>query len=200
LSIPDALGVNPGSDLSHTGRCKLLRVPPRIAQRSEGTQRILSACSSGPGVGSSLVRLPGSQGLTSAAGTSWLARVISPRQRHTSIVNACASSRSCSVRPGPPRYGHRSWVLTGPPGFPAWPLHIFMDATGSGGNLVDECYVEVDASTRCQVRASPPTHPARWSRWDRALLNSMISALRGAEPPLLGPARVIEGPLRLRDL
>ena len=40
-------------------------------------------------------------------------RVVSPRQRHTPIVNAYASSRSCSVRPGPPRYGHRSWVLTG---------------------------------------------------------------------------------------
>ena len=42
------------------------------------------------------------------------------------------TSRSSSVRPGPPRFGHRSWVLTHNK---PWPLHIFMGAIGSGGNL-----------------------------------------------------------------
>ena len=43
-------------------------------------------------------------------------RVVNPRQHHTWIVKHCALSRSCSVLPGPPRYGHRSWVLTGTAG------------------------------------------------------------------------------------
>jgi hypothetical protein len=64
---------------------------------------------------------------------------------------------------------------------------------------VDECYVEVEASTRCQVRASPPTPSGSVVPLGPGTAHRVDLVLRGAEPPLLGPALVIEGPLRLRE-
>ena len=76
LCIPDAQGVNPGLILSPTtAAASCIRSRRRGAERSEtNTVHPHYARRSGPGVGSSLARLSGSQGLTSTAGTSWPAR------------------------------------------------------------------------------------------------------------------------------
>ena len=173
LCIPGALSVNPASSLSPT-------TGAQVAPASSSDLRARNAYSRCP-----------QQWARCRVEPRPAFRVAGPHLNCGHIMAGAGSSARASAIPRlsttAPRAGPAAYVRDpratvtdhgcsrGPPGFPAWPLHIFMDATGSGGNLVDECYVEVEASTRCQVRASPPTHPARWSRWDRALLISLIS-------------------------
>lgn len=158
--------------LSHDGCCKLR---PRSPVHRLAIRREYYGCSRWP-QGRARCRIEPLSAF----------RIAGPHLGCGHIMAGAGSSALASVKPGlskpAPRAGPAAYVRDpratvtdhgcsrGPPESPAWPLHIFMDATGSGGNLVDECMEEVEASTRCQVRASPPTHPARWSRWDRAPL------------------------------
>jgi len=199
--ILDALGINPGSDLSHTGHCKLLPHSPPPAWRSgAGTTRSFCDRMGRPSVGSSLVRLSGSQGLTITAGTSWPAQ---GRQPAPAPHPNCQSLRLEPVlqrTSGTPAlrsqimgaHGDRldfprgrctsSWTLLGPEG--TWWTSVMWRSKPQ--------LVVRSERPLLRIRLGGPV--------GTALLNSLILALRGAEPPFLRPALVIERPLRLRDL
>ncbi len=177
LCIPGALGVYPVSGLSpttaaascsHVPRASLgdpTRAPRKISMTA-GAGQVSDRVSSG---------FPGRRASPQLRAHRGRRGVVSPRQRHTRIVNACASSRSCSVRPGPPRYGHGSWVLTGT----AWISRVAAAHLHGRYWVRREPGGRVLCGGRCLNSLSgqsvPPTHPARWSRWDRALLDSLIS-------------------------
>jgi hypothetical protein len=90
-------------------------------------------------------------------------RVAGPHLSCGHVMAGAGSSALASVKPRlskpAPRAGPAAYVRDpratvtdhrcsrGPLGFLAWPLHIFMDATAFGGNLVDDCKVEADIVT-----------------------------------------------------
>jgi hypothetical protein len=173
--IPGAqLGTNPGADLL-----------PQVGNADSPTSATLALGTgdeSRPCVSSGLGRPPGSPGLAPFSPPS--ASAGRPRRNQNPDCQTCRPEPVLQRTSGTPCTSVTDHGCSrGSTAVSAWPLHIFMGATGSGGNLGRMYRGGRLKAPRLVTGQSVPSYaPARWSHWDRALLICvLLRATRSAD-------------------